>query len=180
MAMRKTIGVTALLALLLLAAGAASVQAQTAVKGAIRGAVYQDANADGICGAGDPAMAGVRIDFTPQGGQTVSLVTFSDGTYGLASINLGAWQVTARPPEGWVTTSLQTIAVGLTPEQNTADNVNFCLAQSSTPGGDKPNTLPDSGAFAPPALLVAAALSILLMLAGVGLMIFARRVLARD
>lgn len=178
--MRKIIGVIVLLALLLLAARATSVQAQTAVKGAIRGTVFQDANADGVCGAGDPVMAGVRIDFMLQGGQPISLVTFSDGTYGLASINLGTWQVTARPPQGWVTTSLQTIAVTLTAEQNTADNVNFCLSQQSSSGGDGGNTLPDSGVFVPPALLVAAAVSIALMLAGAALVVFARRALARD
>jgi hypothetical protein len=173
--MRRIIGFSALLALLVLAAGATSVQAQTAVKGAIRGTVYQDANVDGICGAGDPTMADVRIDFTTEGGQPISLATFSDGTYGLASIALGAWQVTARPAEGWVTTSQQTIAVVLSSEQNTAGNVNFCLAPQSTSGGDGSSTLPESGVFVPPLLLVATAISIVLMLAGMVLIVFVRR-----
>jgi len=103
-----------LLALLLLTAGAASVHAQAAVKGAIRGTVYHDTNVDGFCGPGDPALAGVQIDFTHEGGQTVRLLTYSDGTYGLASIDLGTWQVTAWPLAGWVVTSQQPIVVMLT------------------------------------------------------------------
>ena len=173
--MRKTSWFTLLLALLLLVVGVPSVRAQTAVKGAIRGTVYQDANADGVCGAGDPTLAGVRIDFTPEGGQTMSLLTTSDGSYGLASIILGAWQVTVWPSTGWVTTSQQTLAVVLTSEQNTAENVNFCLAQQSTSGGDGSSTLPESGVFAPPKFLAAAAASIVLMLAGIALIVFARR-----
>ena len=173
--MRRKMWFAALLTLLLLVAGTTSVKAQTATKGAIRGTIYQDANADGICGAGDPTMAGVRIDFTPEGGQTISLVTFSDGTYGLASITLGTWQVTARPPEGWVTTSQQTITAVLTAEQNNAENVNFCLAQENTSGGDGSNTLPDSGVPMPPTLLVAIALSSVLMLAGLALLVWVRR-----
>ena len=173
--MRKTSWFTLLLALLLLAVGATSVQAQTAVKGAIRGTVYQDANADGVCGAGDSTLAGVRIDFTPEGGQTMSLLTTSDGSYGLASITLGTWRVTVWPSTGWVTTSQQTLVVVLASEQNTAENVNFCLAQQSTSGGGGSSTLPESGVFAPPIILVAAAVSIVLMLAGMALIVFARR-----
>lgn len=176
--MRKTICFTALLVLLSLAVGATAVQAQTAVKGAIRGTIFQDANADGICGAGDPTMGGVRIDFTPEGGQTISLLTASDGTYGLASIMLGSWQVTAWPPAGWVVTSQQPVSVVLTAELSTAENVNFCLAPQTPSGGDGSSTLPESGALAPPTLLVAAILSIALMLGGMGLIVYARRMSA--
>lgn len=175
MEMRKTIYSGTLLALLLLAVGVTSVHAQTAVKGAIRGAVYRDTNADGICGPGDPALADVQIDFTLEGGQTIRLLTFSDGTYGLASIALGTWQVTAWPLAGWVVTSQQPVVVVLTSEQNTAENVNFCMAPQSASGGGGSTTLPESGAFAPPTLLVAAVISLFLMLVGAGLLVLARQ-----
>jgi SdrD B-like domain len=175
--MRKTSWLIALLLLLFLSAGATTVQAQTAAKGAIRGTVYQDANADGVCGAGDPVMAGVQINFASVGAQPVSLVTFSDGTYGLASINLGTWQVTAQPPQGWVTTSLQTVSVTITSENNSANNVNFCLAQQNTSGGDGSNTLPESGVSVPPVLLVATVTTIAMMLVGIVMIAFARRML---
>ena len=49
--MRKRVAITLLLVVLVLAAGVAAVQAQE--NGAIRGTIYKDANADGVCGAGD-------------------------------------------------------------------------------------------------------------------------------
>ncbi|UCG26040.1 MAG: hypothetical protein JSW55_08670, partial [Chloroflexota bacterium] len=61
--MRKRVWLTVLLVVLLLAIGATAVQAQT-VKGAIRGTVYHDTNADGVCGDGDPTLASIPIDFT--------------------------------------------------------------------------------------------------------------------
>ena len=162
---------TALLFVSLLVLGAPAVQAQTATNGVIRGIIFQDLNADGICGGGDPAMASVQIDFTPDGGPTLSMPSTSDGTYGLASIELGTWYVTARPPNGWVTTSQPTIQVILTSERNTAENVNFCLAQSGS-GGDGSTTLPESGAPAPPLLLVTVALGIVALLGGMGLVLW--------
>ena len=125
--MRKRIWLAVLLVLLLLVIGATAVQAQT--NGTIRGTLYQDANSDGICGAGDPTISGVPVEFTPDGGQTITLVSGADGTYGLAAVTLGTWRVTAKPLQGWVTTSLTPIVVVLSAEQPTSENVNFCLAQ---------------------------------------------------
>ncbi len=176
--MRKRIWFTVLLVLLVLAIGATAVQAQT--NGAIRGTLYQDANADGICGAGDPTISGVPVDFTPDGGQTITLVSGSDGTYGLASVTLGTWRVSARPLEGWVTTSLTPIVVVLSAGQPTSENVNFCLAQGTTSSPTPtpvppPTTLPESGAFLPPTLLAAAVLGAVLLFAGMGLIVRERR-----
>jgi hypothetical protein len=161
---------TVLLVILLLALGVTAVQAQTTVKGAIRGTIYQDTNADGVCGDGDPTLASIPIDFAPDGGQTISLISGADGTYGLASVTLGTWRVTAKPAEGSVTTSQATITVVLSTEQPVAENVNFCLAQS-TSGSTPPTTLPESGASAPPMLLIAAVLGVALLLAGTGLIV---------
>jgi len=171
--MRKRIWLTVLLVLLLLTIGATVVQAQT--NGAIRGTLYQDADSDGICGAGDPTISGVPVDFTPDGGQTITLVSGSDGTYGLASVTLGTWRVSARPLEGWVTTSLTPIVVVLSTGQPTSENVNFCLAQGGPTQPLPPATLPESGAVLPPALLAAAVLGGVLLLDGMGLIARDRR-----
>ncbi|UCG24432.1 MAG: hypothetical protein JSW55_00030 [Chloroflexota bacterium] len=168
--MRKRMWLTVLLVVLLLVIGVSAVQAQTTVKGAIRGTVYNDTNADGVCGDGDPTLASIPIDFTPDGGQTISLITGADGTYGLASVTLATWRVTVKPPAGWVATSQSTITVVLSTEQPVAENVNFCLAQTTT-GTTPPTTLPESGASAPPILLITAVLGVALLLAGTGLIV---------
>jgi hypothetical protein len=168
--MRKRMWLTVLLVVLLLALGVTAVQAQTTVKGAIRGTIYHDTNADGVCGDGDPTLASIPIDFAPDGGQTISLITGADGTYGLASVTLATWRVTAKPPEGWVTSSQATITVVLSTEQPVAENANFCLAQTTT-GTTPPPTLPESGASVPPVLLMAAALGVALLIAGTGLIV---------
>ena len=167
--MRKRLWLTVLLVVLLLVIGATAVHAQE-VKGAIRGTVYHDTNADGVCSDGDPTLASIPIDFAPDGGQTISLITGADGTYGLASVTLATWRVTVKPPSGWVATSQSTIVVVLSTEQSVAENVNFCLAQSTT-GTTPPPTLPESGASAPPIILIAATLGIVLLVAGTGLIV---------
>lgn len=176
--MRKRLWLTVLLVLLLLAIGATAVQAQ-ATNGAIRGTLYQDTDVDGICGAGDPTISGVPIDFAPDGGQTITLTSGADGTYGLASVTLGTWRVAARPLEGWVTTSLTPIVVVLSTGQPVSENVNFCLAQgttgSPTPTPPPATTLPESGATVPPSLLAAAVLGAVLLFAGMGLIVRDRR-----
>ncbi len=172
--MNKRTWLPILLVVLLLVIGVTAVQAQTS-NGAIRGTIYQDANADGVCGAGDPIIAGVPVDFAPDGGQTITLNSGVDGTYGLVSVTLATWRVTAKPPAGYATTSESTIVVVLNTENPVAENVNFCLAQSTTTATPPPTTLPDSGAAAPPILLIAAALGAVLLFAGIGLIARDRR-----
>ena len=167
--MRKRIWLTVMLVVLLLAIGVTAVQAQE-VKGAIRGTVYNDTNADGVCGDGDPTLASIPIDFAPDGGQTISLITGADGTYGLASVTLATWRVTVKPSAGWVATSQSTIVVVLSTEQPVAENVNFCLATSTT-GSVPPTTLPESGASTPPVLLIAAVMGVALLVAGTVLIV---------
>lgn len=185
--MRKRNWLIVLLVLLLMAVGAAAVQAQTT--GAISGTIYQDTNADGICGEGDPTMSGVPILFTPDGGGgVITLISGSDGTYGLAAVTLGTWRVAARPPQGWMTTSLTPIVVVLSTAQPNSQNVNFCLAPGTSPTPTPtptpvltptpvppPSTLPESGATFPPALLAAVVLGAVLLLAGMGLIARDRR-----
>jgi len=161
-----------LLLVLSLAIGVAAVQAQT--NGAIRGTIYQDTNSDGVCGAGDPIIASVPVEFAPDGGQTITLVSGIDGTYGLVAATLGTWRVTAVAPSGYTTTSEPTIVVVLNEENPVAEGINFCLAQSgATP--TPPTTLPESGAAVPPTLLAAAILGAVLLFAGIGLIVRDRR-----
>ena len=102
--MRKRMWFTFLLVVLLLAVGVSVAQAQ-ASNGAIRGTLYNDTNADGVCGQGDPTVSGVPINFTHSGGHTITLTSGTDGTYGLAGVSLGTWSVAAQPLQGWTTTS---------------------------------------------------------------------------
>ncbi len=101
----------------------------TAADGSIRGTLYEDTNADGKCGAGDPLLTGIPIQFVSNDGQTtLYLQSGADGTYGLVAAGYGTWQVTADPPAPWVVTSEKTIRAFVGSEQRVALNVNFCLS----------------------------------------------------
>ncbi len=168
--MQKKVWLTLLVVLLLLA-GATAVQAQE--NGAIRGTIYKDANADGVCGTGDETVADVPVKFTHSGGYNVTLNSGSDGTYGLAGVTVGSWTVEVQPPTGWRATSESPLTVSLSAQFNSVGDVNFCLAQGTT---STPTTLPASGAVVPPALVAAAAAGVLLLVAGIGLILHERRV----
>ena len=179
--MRKRIWLTILLVVLLLAVGVTAAQAQ-ASNGAIRGTLYNDTNADGVCGEGDPTVSGVPIEFTHSGGHTITLTSGNDGTYGLAGVSIGTWSVAAQPLQGWTTTSASPIVVTLTAEVNTASNENFCLAQvtvtqpiAPTPTPVPPTTLPESGAESPPTIWVASIAGAALQFVGMALIIRERR-----
>ena len=167
--MQKKVWLTLLVVLLLLV-GATAVQAQE--NGAIRGTIYKDANADGVCGAGDETVAGVPVKFTHSGGYNVTLTSGSDGSYGLAGVTVGSWTVEVQPLTGWRATSETPLTVSLTAAFNSAGDVNFCLAQGTS---TTVTTLPATGALVPPALLVAAAAGVLLLVAGLALILRERR-----
>lgn len=169
--MRKEKWFVVVVVLLLLAAGAAVVQAQS--NGSIRGVVYQDTNADGICGSGDPTLANVPIEFAPDGGQAINLFSGNDGTYGLVAASYGTWRVTAKPTTGQVTGIEKTKVIVLSAERPVAEGVNFCVYTGTSSGGGV--TLPESGAALPPALLVATILGAALLVAGTGLIVRDRR-----
>jgi hypothetical protein len=179
--MRKRLWLTVLLVVLLLAVGVTAVQAQES-NGAIRGTLYNDTNADGVCGESDPTISGVPVTFTHSGGHTITLTSGNDGTYGLAGVSIGTWNVAAQPLQGWRTTSQTPVIITLTETNNTAGNINFCLAQvtvtqpiAPTPTPVPPTTLPESGAEAPPTLLVAAIAGAILLFAGMALIVLDRR-----
>jgi hypothetical protein len=167
--MQKKVWLT-LVVILLLLAGATAVQAQE--NGAIRGTIYKDANADGVCGTGDETIAGVPVKFTHSGGYNVTLNSGNDGTYGLAGVAVGSWTVEVQPQTGWRATSETPLIVNLTAAFNSVGDVNFCLAQGTS---STVTTLPASGALVPPVLLAAAAAGVLLLVAGLALILRERR-----
>jgi hypothetical protein len=180
MIMRQKMWITMVLVVLLLVVSVAAVQAQS--NGAIRGTIYNDTNVDGVCGVGDPTISGVPVSFTHEGGHTITLTSGTDGTYGLAGVSVGVWNVAAQPLQGWTTTSASPIAVTLTAENNAAGGINFCLAQveatqpiAPTPTPAPPATLPESGGESPSMLMVAVVAGALLLMVGTALIIRERR-----
>jgi hypothetical protein len=127
------------LALLFLLATTAVVSAQN---GSIRGTVYVDSNADGLCGPtyGDPVQVGVPIEFVSNdGGFTTFLQSGENGTYGLVAAGYGTWQVSARPnANDFVVTGTATRSVFIGSEEPVALDVDFCVVATSggtIPGG---------------------------------------------
>jgi hypothetical protein len=168
--MRKRVWISLLLVVVMLLVGVTAALAQE--NGAIRGTIYQDGNADGVCGTGDKTISGVPVKFTHSGGYNVTLTSGADGTYGLAGVTVGSWTVQVQPLTGWRATSENPLAVNLTAGVSSVGGVNFCLAQGSS---STPTALPASGAGVPPTLLVTAAAGVLLLVAGLGLIFRERR-----
>ncbi|MDX1418064.1 MAG: SdrD B-like domain-containing protein [Candidatus Promineifilaceae bacterium] len=145
------------------------IQAQTQT-GSIRGTVYRDINENGICSTegearvGDIAVELVNDD-TPELQRTL---TAPDGTYLLANASLGLWRVTVVPGTGWRISSAQTREVTLTADQPDAIEVDFCIVQLEDPNNGG-TTLPESGAFIAPPLVLIAIAGLLLMTIGAGL-----------
>ncbi|MGH2536274.1 MAG: hypothetical protein ACRDHL_02650 [Candidatus Promineifilaceae bacterium] len=175
--LRIRIAISLLLGALIFAGVAeAGTGRQEELRGSIRGTVYEDRNADGACvGSGEPVMAGVNIEFSSgDGSTTVFLQSGLDGTYGLASVGLGTWLVTARPDAGLRVTSENPRQVVLTSEQALAEGVDFCIARGSAPAGTG-TLLPESGAGLAPTLALGVLAGLALISAGALLRLRQRR-----
>ncbi|MEM7333716.1 MAG: CAP domain-containing protein [Chloroflexota bacterium] len=98
-------------------------------RGSIRGTFYQDLDGNGICGSGDTAVAGFGIDFSSSDGSiTISLVTGTNGTYGLVGSGLGTWTVQAvAPSSSWQITSANPVKVTIDASDPIATNIDFCV-----------------------------------------------------
>ncbi len=166
---------TGLLFLVVASATAQDIDTQT--PGKLAGAVYTDANGDGVCVgtgvAGENPVPGVEIVFVSSDKATVvSLTTGSDGTYGLAAAGQSIWEVTARPDSTkWIVTSRNPLFVPVLPDTGLVQtDVNFCISQG---GPNAVIVLPQSGAAAnnnlPVGVVVTAVLGGLIVLAGVAL-----------
>lgn len=137
--------------------------------GSIRGTLYEDKNGDGQCGASDPILAGIPIQFVSNDGQTtVYLQSGDNGTYGLVGAGYGTWQVSADPPAPWVVTSAKTVQAFIGSEQKVALNINFCLANIENIRSNV--VLPVSGTAASNApFFIAAVVGLGLLFVGLGL-----------
>jgi hypothetical protein len=146
-------------------------------RGSIRGAVYDDRNADGKCvGTGEPGLPGVSIEFVSTDGETVVFLgSGDDGTYGLVAAGLGTWTVTAKPPEGWAVTSQNPIEAFLDTDRNLILGVDFCVVKGAgasgvgAVAGTGVIVLPESGGAVSPALVAALTSGSSLVFAGAGL-----------
>jgi hypothetical protein len=142
--------------------------------GIIRGTVYRDINANGVCvDEGEPRVAGIPVELVDDATRTiVRLQTGADGTYMLPQATLGRWQVTVAPGTGWRVTSQQTHEVILATDTPEATEFDFCIVEvTASSGGSGGTTLPESGAPVAPELLIAAAAGFALMAAGAGLLL---------
>ncbi len=138
-------------------------QQEDGATGSIRGAVYRDANNDGLCvGTGESGLAGVPIRFS-NGATQLYLQSGGDGTFGLVASGLGTWTVAAEPSaDQGVVTSAQSHSVTLTEEDDVATGVNFCVGTARAGSV----VLPQSGAPARPWVWIAAAVGLLFVVAG--------------
>lgn len=150
--------------------------AQSDPGGSIRGTVYEDLNADGICvNTGEPTVQGIAIKFTAADGtRVINLESGDDGTYGLTAVGLGSWTVSAEPGTEWTVTSNKSIGVFLSVDQRLILGADFCVVRTgstapATPTPPPSAVLPESGAGIAPPLLAALVAGMGLIVTGVGM-----------
>lgn len=133
----------------------------------IRGSVREDTDGDGKCDTG-AAVVGVPIEFISNDGQwTHVLYTGDDGSYGLVSVGLGTWTVTAKPPAEWVVTSAKVLKPFISDTAPVALNVNFCVRKAAAVAQPGTTVLPQSGAGMPTPLVVGLVGGVMFLLTGV-------------
>ncbi len=83
-------------------------------KGSISGIVFNDVNGDGVRGSEEPGISGVKVELLDSNGNLIaSTVTSPEGTYSFADIPAGAYVVKETDPEGYVSTTGNTVPVNL-------------------------------------------------------------------
>jgi hypothetical protein len=177
--------VGSLAALILLSLiGAVGTHAQTS--GNISGTVFNDLNSDGACvGTGEPGLAGIPIEFIHESNARIVVQSTQNGTYSLVGVGVGTWQVSVMPGSGYEATSQQSFSVTLSSEQPDVTGIDFCVATVSvTPTATTGPTatptassslMPETGAGAPPTLLIVGAIGIALFALGAGIEAWRRR-----
>lgn len=160
----------ALIIIAILILSATAVVAQTT--GSIRGVVYRDVDADGICaGTGAQGVPGISLELANQDdGSAVFLDTGNDGSFNAAGINVGTYQVTVRPGDGWRVTGQQTRQAVITAEQSDATGIDFCIVEVGA------TTLPESGFPVSPTLIAAVVAALLLLVGGAMLVLRSRQI----
>ena len=100
----------------------ASVNFGDQLAGSVSGMVFRDANGDGVQNAGEAGMAGVVI--TLSGTSQITTTTAGDGSYLFSGAPAGFYTVEEADPEGFASTTSNTVAVSLSVEKPSA-SVNF-------------------------------------------------------
>lgn len=146
--------------------------------GSIRGIVFRDINANGICvNEGEPRVAAnIPIEIVSDDvGELIRITSSADGTYSYTTDSLGLWRVTIVPGQAWRVTSQQTQEIVLTTDNPSTENVNFCIIEVQQSGGGGGTTLPESGAVVAPPLILAAVLGFALIALGSTLLLIGKR-----
>ena len=118
---------------------AAALTAQATVtldvaENAIKGRVYNDANANGSPDEGEAGVAGVTVRLTlPDGSPVAELLTGEDGAYAFNSLLPGMYQVTEVVPAGHVQTTADPAHIDLAPGQ-AVGGVDFGVVYSADLG----------------------------------------------
>lgn len=102
--------------------------------GTIRGAVWNDANGDGIRAVDDAGLAGrtVFIDLNGNGiidASEPTRTTGADGTYSFVDIHTGVYRVVEVMPEGWISTEGRSNSVLVSVGRGAAPTVDFLNLQ---------------------------------------------------
>lgn len=135
---RRSLLATALILVAVLALTGAALAAPVAPldTGSISGAVYFDANGNGVRDGGEPGVAGATVtarDAATNGGiYQQSLVTGGDGLYSFGGLSAGDYSVTETDAPGYISTTTAVLNVsvgpGETPGQNFGDALPLTIA----------------------------------------------------
>jgi hypothetical protein len=130
-------------------------------------------------------LAGIPIEFIHESNAKIVVQSTQDGTYSLVGVGFGTWQVTVMPGSGFAATSQQSFSVTLTSENPEVTGIDFCVGRVSvTPTATTGPTatptaasslMPETGAAAPPTLLIIGAIGIALFALGAGIEAWRRR-----
>jgi hypothetical protein len=198
--MIRTKALTTTLVIALICLAAAAVQAQDTlaqnVNGSISGFVLRDLNENGVCTDEDePGVVGIPVQLVNRDDNSIiNLTSGGEGFYELVNASGGTWTVTVNPGSGWRVTSQQTRQVVVSDDEPDVEDVDFCLVETAATVTPAPSAtpltaptpvqpivptplpvLPESGAPVSPSILWAAALGLLLLISGAGLLVRARR-----
>lgn len=129
-------------------------------EGRIQGLVFNDKNNNGTQDEGELGVPDVEVVFET-GDWRLLITTGLDGTYGLF-LNPGTWTVSINPPEGWTAAvTSQDVLISTAGEEK--NGVNFAIVEAD-------DVLPESGGpISENTLFI---VLVLLVLAGIGLVIF--------
>lgn len=179
--MKQLIKLLIIATLFVATTGVLLAQDENPANGTIRGAVFSDANGDGICVntgvEGEAGLADISLTFVNSDGEiTMNHATGADGTFGLVAVGQSHWQVTVQAPEGWEVSGAETLFALIDDNNTLAENINFCLqntgASSTQASGG--TLLPEAGGSSSAGLTAVFAAAGLLLIV-VGLVLEGRR-----